>query len=559
MTRSVDLFWVGGTTPPPWPLGRAIGVAATPGALHRAVADELARSAAEAQLFWGSRLGAPNPARIEEALGRPGDVWHAGLRLGMGGLPAAIDFVAPVWMLNCDPDPAVEATSWRLSLEACLARTEVLRSLGGPRPEFETLAGAGLELGHRWITRGALIRSLPSLLAGAEKETERVRLPLEDEMRFVRARFGRFWLRWSLLRAVLTKRAGLREAVALGRRLEREPTFPVPPPLRGASAPDRPSRRRTVTVLVPTVDRYPYLEKLLEQLGRQTVRPLEVIVVDQTSPERRRANLAASFPSLPLRVIELDRAGQCSSRNAGLEASSGDCILFLDDDDEVPSDLIERHLASLDAFRNEVSCGVAEEDGAGPLPEAFRLYRSSDVFPTNNSLIVRDVLSRSGLFDLTYDRGARADADLGMRIYLAGCLMVLNPEIKALHHHAPSGGLRTHGARVITYASSRKRLMHRHLPAITEIYLARRYFSERQADEFLWLQAVATLAFKGAVLRRALKAVIGVALLPDTLRQIRRRDREARALLGAGPRIPRLPGPPAVADDAATRKGAALA
>ena len=539
MSRSVDLFWIGGEPPPPWPLGRVICAEASPGRLHRAISD--VGSVAEALLFWGGRLGAPDPRRIEEALGRPGDVWHAGLRLGMAGLPGAIDFVAPKWMLNCDPDLAIEATSWRLSLEACLVRTDVLRRLGGPRPEFETLAGAGLELGHRWVMRGALMRHVPSLLSDAR--TEPARLPLEDEMRFVYYRFGRFWLRWSLMRCVLTKVTGLRGAIAIQQSLEREPAPATPPPLRELSATDGPASRtadRTVTVLIPTVDRYPYLEKLLEQLGRQTVRPLEVIVVDQTTPERRRTDLAASFPSLPLQVLHLDRAGQCSSRNAGLEASNGDCILFVDDDDEVPPDLIERHLESLDRFRNEVSCGVAEEDGAGPLPEAFRLFRSSDVFPTNNSLIVKNVLSRSGLFDLTYDRGARADADLGMRLYLSGCLMVLNPEIKALHHHAPSGGLRTHGARVITYASSRKQLAQRHLPATTEIYLALRYFSARQVREFLWLQTAATLAFKGALLRRVLKALVGVALLPDTLRQIRRRTRDARVLLEAGPKIPAL-------------------
>src|SRR6185295_13694100 len=141
-------------------------------------------------------------------------------------------------------------------------------------------------------------------------------------------------------------------------------------------------------------------------------------------------------------------------------------------------------------FRNDVSCGVADEDGAGPLPAAFRLTRTSDVFPTNNSMIRKSALAGSGLFDLAYDRGARADADLGMRLYLAGHLMVLNSDIHVLHRHAPSGGLRTHGARVITYASSRKRIWHRHVPATTEIYLARRYFSAAQVREMFWLGAV---------------------------------------------------------------------
>ena len=67
---------------------------------------------------------------------------------------------------------------------------------------------------------------------------------------------------------------------------------------------------------------------------------------------------------------------------------------------------------------------------------------------------------------------------------MAGHLMVLNPEIRVLHRHAPSGGLRTHGARVITYASSRNRLTHRHLPSPTELYLGQRYFSPRHPGEW---------------------------------------------------------------------------
>ncbi len=120
MSRSIDLFWIGDAPPPSWPLGRVFAAGSSPELLERAITAELGASRAEALLFWGSRLGVPSVARVEEALGRPGDVWHAGLRLGMRGLPEAIDFVVPTWMLNRDPDPAIEATSWRLSLEACL-------------------------------------------------------------------------------------------------------------------------------------------------------------------------------------------------------------------------------------------------------------------------------------------------------------------------------------------------------------------------------------------------------------------------------------------------------
>jgi len=266
-------------------------------------------------------------------------------------------------------------------------------------------------------------------------------------------------------------------------------------------------------------------------------------VLDQTAADRRAASLSGEFPDLPLRYFALDRAGQCSSRNLGIRNARGDAILFLDDDDEVPPDLIERHLASMARFGCDVSSGVADEVGAGPLPESFRLVRSSDVFPTNNSLARIGALSGSGLFDLAYERGARADGDLGMRLYLSGAFMVLNPEISVLHHHAPSGGLRTHRARVVTRASSRARLGERHLPAVTEIYLAKRYFSARQVRESLWHRAVGTLRGDGSVGFRLAKAAVAAVLLPDTIRQIRRRETQADAMLREFPQIPPFPDP----------------
>jgi glycosyltransferase involved in cell wall biosynthesis len=537
----VDLFWLGQAPSPEWPLGRVVRSSASVADLHRVIESERERSGDAAWLFWGARLGAPDENRVRRILDRPGDVWHAGLRLGMRGQPVSIDYVEPTWMLNCDPDPQIEATSWRLSLEACLVRPEVVLRLGGIRPEFATLSGASLELGHRWVSRGALLRHVPELLA--QQAASGVSPTLEDEMRFIRLRFGGFFLRWGLMRAVLQKRLGARSAWALLSLLEREAPGLAPAPFRSVPASLTDEKRGSspsVTVLVPTVDRYPYLEKLLEQLAGQTVPPLEVLIVDQTAADRRRADFAERFPSLPIRLFQLDRPGQCSSRNLGLEASRGDLILFLDDDDEVPPDLIERHLEALQRFGGEVSCGVAEEDGAGPLPEAFRLIRTSDVFPTNNSLIVKGTLERSGLFDLAYDRGSRADGDLGMRLYLAGALMVLNPGISVLHHHAPSGGLRVHKARVITYASSRKRLTHRHLPATTEIYLSRRYFSHRQVREMLWLSAAGTFSVRGGRWRKVAKAVVSLALLPHSLWQIRSRRRVAEEMLVRFPQIPPL-------------------
>ena len=539
----IDLLRVGEGPLPTWPLGEAVEVPASPAELSRALDRRLADAPAEGWLLWHARLGTPDAERVVRAWGRPGDLWHAGLRLGMAGQPELLDFVAPTWWLNRDADPAIESTSWRVSLDACLLRTDVVRRLGAPRGEFQTLAGASLEFGHRCVGRGVLARHVPWLV-DAPGSAAPERPTLEDAIRFVLWRYGSFWARWAVLRGVATGAVPTRALRALA-ALRREPRPTTPPPYRSEPAAARtPGDAPSVTVLIPTVDRYPYLRKLLDQLRGQTVAPLEVLVLDQTRAELRAGDLAGEFPELPLRYFALDRAGQCSSRNLGIRSARGQAILFLDDDDEVPPDLIESHLASMARFRSDVSSGVAEEVGAGPLPDSFRLLRASDVFPTNNSLARVSALAGSGLFDLAYERGARADGDLGMRLYLSGAFMVLNPEISVLHHHAPSGGLRTHGARVVTRASSRSRLTQRHLPSVTEIYLSKRYFSARQVREALWHRALGTLRGDGPPAWRMAKMAVGLALLPHTVLHIRKTVARAEAMLADFPRIETLSAAP---------------
>jgi hypothetical protein len=127
-----------------------------------------------------------------------------------------------------------------------------------------------------------------------------------------------------------------------------------------------------------------------------------------------------------------------------------------------------------------------------------------------------------------------------MRIYLSGMLMVLNPEISIFHHRAPAGGLRTHKARVITYASSRQKLNVRHLPSVTELYLALRYFTPKQVREMLWLRTFGTFSIRGGNWKRFLKVFTSAACLPDTIRQIRKQRLLAHAMCAEFPRISSL-------------------
>lgn len=541
MNEQVDLIWLSPNgSIPTWPLGQVSPAEYQPAAVHEQVEKGLKKSNAQAWLFWDSTLEEPKPERVLELMSQPGNVWHGGLQLGTAGLPGLIDFVAPFWMLNRDPDVNIEATSWRLSPRACLVRTTVLRQLGSIRPAFVSLDAAFLEMGHRFVERGALARHVPWLVQSV-KSTIAPTIPLEDELRFIYYRFGAFWSKWALGRAVLSGYAPPMQIISAWRRVVREAPPVEPDSFRYDErlAAVR-IREAQVSVLIPTLNRYSYLFKLLDQLRQQTIKPHEIILVDQTEAEKRDTSIAGRFPDLPLKVIYLDQAGQCSSRNDGLCVASGDFVLFIDDDDEVSPTLIELHLRNLQAFRVDVSSGVADEVGAGSLPDNFKYVRASDVFPTNNTMVRREVLSRSGLFDLAYDRGDRADGDLGMRVYLSGAAMVLNPKISVLHHHASIGGLRAHKARAITYAKSRNSMTTRQMPSATQIYMAKRYFTVRQVREMLWLSVFGTFKLRKGGLKQAVKALISLIYLPDTLWRVRTNSLIAKQMFEAYPQIAKL-------------------
>lgn len=499
--------------------------------------------AAHALLLWEGGAVLPDRDLVARLLAGPCHGWHAGLLLGRAGEPVAWNTICHGRsMLSCDVDPDVESTSWKVSARALLVRNEVIDGLGGFDTAFDTAAGSALDAGLRWIQHGALLRHVPDLLPAGSRPDAGDGPSAADGIALVQRRLGLQWAAWALLRGLRGGSLSLRQLPA-ALRATRRPGIAAPA-VRGLSSPEiaGDGERARVTVLVPTVGRYPFVEKLLLQLASQTRPPDEVMVVDQ-NPEAERHDLTAVAPGLPVRVLHLRPPGQCTARNLGLRSSTGSHILFLDDDDEIPDDVIERHLEVLEAPEVAVSCGLVDDAESGPAPASLRFRQVGTTFPTNNAMIRRSVIEQAGLFDPTYDRGARADHDLGMRSHLAGNLHVYDPGPQVFHHHAPMGGLRTHGARIRTRNNSRSTIVERHLRTPTDIYLGLRYHTVAQVREDLALSAFATLTGRGSKPQRLARLIVQLGLLPSTLAHNRAVFREGQGLLERRPVLPTLDDP----------------
>jgi GT2 family glycosyltransferase len=145
------------------------------------------------------------------------------------------------------------------------------------------------------------------------------------------------------------------------------------------SAPQDPSQTPIVSLLVRSMDR-PTLYRALGSLALLKGGDIEVVVLNATGAEHSR--LADHCGPYPMRLVNPGVAmGRAAAANAALRNAQGRWALFVDDDDTVDPDHVERLRSSLLANPNAVAAyaGVrllkADGTEAGVLDEPFDLVR----------------------------------------------------------------------------------------------------------------------------------------------------------------------------------------
>jgi glycosyltransferase involved in cell wall biosynthesis len=87
-------------------------------------------------------------------------------------------------------------------------------------------------------------------------------------------------------------------------------------------------------VIIPVYKVEQYLDECVASVVNQTYRNLEIILVDDGSPDACPAMCDAwAEKDSRIRVIHKENGGLSTARNAGIEACSGEYILFIDSDD----------------------------------------------------------------------------------------------------------------------------------------------------------------------------------------------------------------------------------
>lgn len=474
----------------------------------------LSQTEAEYVLFWDCKLGQPSYETCQKLLKKPGEVWHLGLQSGLSGRPKTLDFILPTWLLQLDAPATIDSDCWRLSLGACLVKTQVIRKAGIFQSNFSSLEAAGLEWGYRMFRTGALLRNAPELLPLGSQPTATTTIELKDELSFIALHFSRKWYWWCIFRlfATGTSWSSLIEGIRGSYAKTKLPVPPMERPLeperQGFKAVDWQGK---VSILMPTLNRYPYALNSIEQLMQQTVQPGEILITDQSDASVRWDNFAKDYPLV--RVFPQTEKGQCLAWNKLLEESTCPYVLFLGDDaDGIRPDFVESMCSALEYYQADMVASHVVEIGGAADPYQERMVKMAEGFPI--TLINKELVLRAGGMDMAFNKGIRADQDLAIRCRNLGAHMVFDSHIRILHHRAPVGGLRWHGQRVLTNHISKISPFKIRYPAESEYYLFQKHFSKAQRREHGYILMLSQMLLQGPFFKKALRLLYFCLIFP---------------------------------------------
>ncbi len=97
-----------------------------------------------------------------------------------------------------------------------------------------------------------------------------------------------------------------------------------------------------VSVIIPCYNRERYIKDAIDSVLTQTYDNIEIIVIDDGSQDRS-AEVVKSYGE-DVKYIYQDNSGVSSARNNGINHASGEFLIFLDSDDWISNDLIEKQI-----------------------------------------------------------------------------------------------------------------------------------------------------------------------------------------------------------------------
>lgn len=212
------------------------------------------------------------------------------------------------------------------------------------------------------------------------------------------------------------------------------------------------SHEPLVTVIIPVFNARFTVERAIQSVLSQTVRDLEIIVIDDGSNDGS-GDVARkmALKTVSIAVINQNNRGVAEARNRGIKEARGQFIAFLDADDrwlpkklEVQLQYIQRHDVSFVGSKNSA------QSGFGNLSYCFINYRQQlfrNHFQPSTVLVSKAMLNQAGLFPV--GRRYAEEGDLFFRllavkpaIFINECLSIYGDDKNSFGESGLSGNVK---------------------------------------------------------------------------------------------------------------------
>jgi len=201
-----------------------------------------------------------------------------------------------------------------------------------------------------------------------------------------------------------------------------------------------------ISVIIPTYNRASLLARTIASVERQSLPPLEILLIDDCSTDDTPQKIETISSTVPIVYKRLEKnGGGAVARNAGIRLAKGDYVAFLDSDDEWDID----HLKTLASYASQqkrdfvvASSALVSEKGI-VLPKSAFVQTSSIAqklhfvltgslaFQTSTLLMPRQTAVRF-MFDGRLRR--HQDWDLIFRMIRDQTAMFLLPSPTVIYH-----------------------------------------------------------------------------------------------------------------------------
>lgn len=277
------------------------------------------------------------------------------------------------------------------------------------------------------------------------------------------------------------------------------------------------------SVIFCTYNREKYLYNALKSIALQKIDPLnyEILLVNNNSTDRTEEiceQFQKDFPEVDFKYFLETNQGLSYARNRGVNESTGEILVFVDDDATV----FDNYLPSIDTFFTEVpeamACGgpivpvyeTGKPDWLSPYTEQLiggalyegkytRPFRKGKYPGGGNSAFRKEVFEKYGLFNVELGRkgtgliGAE-EKDLYDRLTKGGEVFYYLPEM-GIHHYIPEKKLTSAHFKELTYSIGKSERIR--TKAISSSEYRRRLFAESKKWCGTWvLFMFYTLDFK---------------------------------------------------------------